>query len=387
MTNVKLVMGKYARLGRWKTLPQEHSTHRLKNVKRWLVNSWTLGFLASCIFTYVVTNIFMDSLLSHKYEPALSKFMYTPNTYIRCRQEGWATTFVGKYNTFAVIDIDKNELPKIAIWGDSAVEAIQVPDTSKMAQQVTKMFNKAGQQALGVAIAHSGNTLSDYIVDLREYDSLIPNIVAHYIVFSNEEDDTLPNRNIRGGRSKFVHDGRYRIIESDNRRRYQQFYNQLSKYNLRMVSYFFGKVNRYSVRLPWSRQAIAKNEKSLEKKLSYDKIEAWEFIFGELRKQTNKPITLIYAPYMPYIRNKKVCLERPTEREMDLNIIAKICQRHNIGFIDLTDDFNVFFLKTMKFPRGFANSFPGQGHFNVHGHQIVAKAIFSNEIRNNLKKQ
>ena len=109
-------------------------------MKRWLVNSWTLGFLVSCIFAFIVTNIFMDSLLSHEYDTALGKFMYSPNTYIRCRQEGWATTFVGKYNTFAVKDIDKNELPKIAIWGDSAVEAIQVSDATKMAQQVSEMF-------------------------------------------------------------------------------------------------------------------------------------------------------------------------------------------------------------------------------------------------------
>ena len=118
------------------------------------------------------------------------------------------------------------------------------------------------QRALGLAIAHSGNTLADYIVDLREYESLIPNIESHYIVFSNVEDDTLPNRNIRRGRSKFLYDYSFRIVESENRRRYQQFYNQLSKYNLRMVSYFFGKVTRYRVQLPWNRRAKTKNDKA-----------------------------------------------------------------------------------------------------------------------------
>ena len=66
----------------------------------------------------------MDSLASHEYDPALGKFMYTANTYHRMRQEGWATTFIGKYNTFAIKDIDKNKLPKIAIWGDSEVDSL-----------------------------------------------------------------------------------------------------------------------------------------------------------------------------------------------------------------------------------------------------------------------
>jgi len=349
-------------------------------VKHWIFNKWTLGFLSSLIFAYVITNIFMDSLDSHEYDPKLGKVIYTSNTYYRIRREGWATTYIGKYNTIGTKDIDKNKLPKIAIWGDSEVTAFPLPDEKKMGQQVSEMFSRAGRRCIGFGIAHSDNNLADYIVDLRKYESLIPNIIAHYIVLSNLNDDTLPLQNLNTDRSKFIYDGNFRIIESDGRRRHQKIYYLLSKYNLRVVSYFFGQVSRYRVQFPWSlHQERAKSNKSAES--LYDKLEAWEFILDELRKKSNNPITFLYCPYRPAIIGENVSFEDP-QRE-DKIIFADFCRKHNIGFIDLTDRFNDFFLKTKEFPRGFANSFPGRGHININGHRIVAEAIFLNELTRN----
>ena len=352
---------------------------------RWLVNPWTIGFLTSCIFAYVVTHIFMDSVPSHTFDPMLSKFTRTPNTCIRWRAEGWANTFVGKHNTIAIKDIEKNELTKIAIWGDSVVEALHVSDESKMAQQLSKMFERTGQRVLGFAIAHSENSLADYIVDLQKYESLIPNVKSHYIVLCNLKDDTLPNRRERTGRSEFVYDGSFRIVESENRRPYQQYYNQLSKYNLRLVSYSFGKVSKYQAQLPWSPRKTVDPGKSINDEPPYVKIDAWEFILNELRRRSSKPITVLYIPYRPAIVSGKISFKDPQKN--DKEIFASVCRRHNIGFIDLSDRFNDFFRNTNKFPTGFTNTFPGRGHLNVHGHRIVAEAIFSHEMKRNSLNQ
>ena len=323
----------------------------------------------------------MDSLDSHEYDQALGKVTYTANTYYRIRREGWATTFIGKYNTFGIKDIDNNYRPKIAIWGDSEVTAFPVPDESKMGQQVSMMFAGAGRELVGFGIAHSDNNLADYIVALNKYESLIPNITSHYIVLNNLKDDTLPLQNINTDRSKFIYNGNFQIIESDNRRRHQKIYYLLSKYNLRMVSYFFGKVSRYRVQFPWGRhQETANIDKPIEKP-PYDKVEAWEFILGELRRQSDRPITFLYCPYRPAIIGDNVSFEDPQKE--DKLIFANLCRKHNIGFIDLTDQFNGFFLNTNKFPRGFANTFPGRGHMNVDGHRMVAEAIFTNELSRN----
>lgn len=326
----------------------------------------------------------MDPLTSHEYDPILGKFTYTANTYYRMRQEGWATTFIGKHNTIGVKDVERNVLPKIAIWGDSDVAAFPVPDKNKMGKQVTDMFSQNGRQILGFAIAHSENSMADYIVDLRKYESIIPNIVSHYIVLSDVKDDTLPNRNTDTTRSRFVYDDAFKIVGSDCRPPHQQIYYQLSKYNLRMLSYFFGKVSRYKVKFPWNHQENSDSSRRAEEK-SYDKLEAWEFVLSELRRQSDRPITILYCPYRPQILGRKVSFEDP-QRDYKRGF-ADMCQRHNIGFVDLSERFNDFFLRTKKFPRGFANTFPGQGHLNSHGHRLVAEAIFSNEVNRNLPNQ
>ena len=147
-----------------------------------------------------------------------------------------------------------------------------------------------------------------------------------------------------------------------------------------MVSYFFGKVSRYRIQPPRKQREVTRTDRQTEE-LSYNKLEAWEFILGELRKQSAKPIAFLYCPYRPAILKGKVSFEDP---QRDKVIFARICQRHNITFIDLTENFHDFFLKTMKFPRGFANTFPGRGHLNARGHRIVAEAIFWNELSRDL---
>jgi hypothetical protein len=320
----------------------------------------------------------MDSLYSHEYDQALGKFQYTANTYYRKREEGWATTFVGMHNTFAIKDIDKNQLPKIAIWGDSEVEAFQVPDTSKMAQQVSDMFARTGHRLLGLGIAHSDNSLADYVVDLRRYESLIPKIVSHYIVIC-DLNDTLPTAN--ANRSTFEYNHGFKLVDSECRPPHQRVLNQLRKYNLRIISYLYGKVSKYRVQLPWSRREAVNVHKVAEEP-AYEKLEAWKFVLGELRKQSTMPITFLYCPYVPTIRNGGICLKDSSER--DKMILAGICRRHDIVFIDLTERFLDFYSKNKVFPRGFANTMPGRGHLNGYGHRLVAEAIFSNELRRNL---
>jgi len=355
-------------------------------VKRWLFNSWIIGFFTSCLFAYVVTNIFMDSIDSHEYDSQLGKFTYSANNYYRMRREGWATTFIGKYNTIGVKDIEKNKLPKIAIWGDSEVTAFPVPDASKVSQQVSDMFTKIGREIVGFGIAHSNNTLADYIVDLRKYELLIPNIVSHYIVLCNLNDDTLPYLKKGPGCASFEYSNGFRLINSDCRPPYQKVFHQLGKFNLRIVSYSFGEIYGYQMQLPWARKKESKkNHNTVDEKAIYDKLEAWDFIISELRKQSDRPIKIIYCPYRPAILGRNISFK--DSQQKDKEFFASICLRYNIGFIDLTERFNYFFLNTMKFPRGFANSFPGRGHLNADGHRLVAEAIFSNEVHRNSLKQ
>lgn len=51
------------------------------------------------------------------------------------------------------------------------------------------------------------------------------------------------------------------------------------------------------------------------------------------------------------------------------------CARQGIKFIDMREDFILFYQATGRFPRGFPNTRPSRGHFNAEGIGLVADAV------------
>jgi len=112
-------------------------------------------------------------------------------------------------------------------------------------------------------------------------------------------------------------------------------------------------------------------------------VESFKFILRAMRQQSEKPITFIYCPYVPIIKNNRVDFE---DHEADMvAIFAKECQKNDIGFIDMTKEFCNYHKGTGKFPRGFHNSRPSQGHFNHNGHRLIAQAIYKDSISTNMR--
>lgn len=207
-------------------------------------NSWIIGFFASLTVAVLLSNLFMDSLYSHVYEPSLKKYVYAPNTAYLKRQEGWATTFIGMYNTYAIPSIEANMSAKVAIWGDSEVEAFQTPDDDKMAQQATNVFRARGVNLLAFAVGHSNNSFADYYFDIPKYEQVIPNISSHYIIMCSI-GDALPISGIStttdattkndGGRARYYSNkNNFVLKDSDCRPAQQTILYYLAKYKLRI---------------------------------------------------------------------------------------------------------------------------------------------------------
>ena len=53
------------------------------------------------------------------------------------KSEGFGTTYIGSSGVNAIVDIAKESRKKIAIWGDSYIQAYQVNDSDKIPQVVT----------------------------------------------------------------------------------------------------------------------------------------------------------------------------------------------------------------------------------------------------------
>ncbi len=319
----------------------------------------------------------MDSLYCHEYDPVLKKYVYASGTTHINRSEGWASTWIGKYNTFAVRDIEKNSSIKVAIWGNSEVEGFQVPDSCKMAQQATQFFQKRGVNELAFAVAHSGNRLADYYFDIPKYEHILSNIISHYIIICDLRVDALPNDT--GNRSKFLYESGFLLTESDCKPPQQEIIHFLSKYKLRIVSYMYGRLtdmasNFFKNQFHQSNPISDNNEPT-----PYNKKDAWKFILRQLRRQTQVPLTIVYCPYVPVIEKGKVILEDPSRE--DKLVFATLCQEEGVNFIDLTEPFIRLYLQAKEFPRGFSNTTPSIGHLNENGQKVAAMAIFEHESK------
>ncbi|MCD6578371.1 hypothetical protein J7L48_02745, partial [bacterium] len=130
------------------------------------------------------------------------KMIHSPNIVYKHRSEGIAKTYKGLFGINAIEDITKDSRKKIAVWGDSYVEAHQVNDNKKMPQVITsKLSNKGlGENLICFGVGMSGDSVADYYFDIPKYEQLTKNIISHFIVIANIRD-ILPNQStdiIRG---------------------------------------------------------------------------------------------------------------------------------------------------------------------------------------------
>ncbi len=90
----------------------------------------------------------------------------------------------------------------------------------------------------------------------------------------------------------------------------------------------------------------------------------------------NSPSTrllIVYAPTVPRIHQGRVLFE-PEDISFG-DDLKTACGENGIDFIDLGNAFRTYYQRTGKFPRGFFNTPPGEGHLNGQGHAIAAKEI------------
>ena len=330
-----------------------------------------LAFIFSTAFIWLATYFFDNSLLTYDYDSTLDEFIPSPNSLYKHRNEGWGTTHIGKYGINAIPDITKINNPKIAIWGDSYVTAYHVNDDEKLAQVATSLFKFHGTEDLvffGAGIA--GDDIADYYFNIPKYEKIVPLIKAHFIIITSF-DDTLPDTNNK--RSVFKSDP-YRLVNEKWEPKFQNIKKMLNKYNLGFIWKLVERLikNPDFRFMPGTAALFASSQKP--ESTDQDFSESSSFLLKELRKQTKLPMVFVYAPNVPRIDRGSIAFSDPEAQIADE--FSKKCFRYGIDFINLGDDFKYYYRDTGKFPRGFQNSFPGKGHFNVDGHGIVARAIF-----------
>lgn len=335
------------------------------------VGRWGLGLLGALLVCRAVAPLCTNSIEPVIVPPELGVPVRVPGTVHRHRTEGHASSHFGRFGVPGVPDIRTLPGPVIAIWGDSHVEGLVVPDPDKIAAQVAAGLARGegpARSAFGVGRGGAGIASAAFL--MPRYERIRPGILRHYVVVARP--DYVRPGGADGGWFHLDPGPPPALVDRSATRpapRNQRVMRVLHDTGFEFVLRAYQRLRKKSFRFGLGQQAT----RPTTSPAPVDPGPAWERLCAHLAREPTAPVTLVYAPLTPSIRNGKI--EYTDDFAAGRDRLAAACRANGIGFLDVTDRLHAFVRRTGRFPRGFANSPPASGHFNADGMRLVAEAI------------
>lgn len=356
-----------------------------------LILKWIAGFGLSLLAIWGITAVFTENFYPKVWAEQLGRNVSAPGWSFNNRSEAWARNDFGKLGLVGVADISTVSAPKVLIWGDSFVEAFQVPDSQKMHSQLTGMLSgDPAPQFQAVGVGRRFQSFADYPFQIPKYERAIADCRLHVIHLFTLED-VYPDRNPADRISLFLtepelhfepYDNEYREIEAPVAS------NQLKDLVFKSRLQFFLRTKKKLVQIAHLEGLrFALGSQSLKGKGTRDwsdylapewvsrdaPVEAWKFALETLDEATDVPILFVYAPTTPTLSGGEVIKTNPERALAD--VFADLCRQNGFGFISMEEAFLNYQEETGRFTNGFSTSRPWEGHYNENGHRLVAQAV------------
>ncbi len=326
---------------------------------------WLIGFCLATLLMIGLSRPFVESIVPWCYEPAIETFVPEAGYVHRFRQEGWANTEFGLYGVPAIADLKEIIGPATLIWGDSQVEAFQVDDKDKMAQQLSSLSQG---QTVGVGIGRGGRQLGDYLRMMPMYEQLC-DTELHVIVVPDLRD-VYPDIRMEDGQKIFTFNAHPTVITQKKFRHVMAVLGL--DFAFSSIKSFVGNGFLSSLRFRLGPVPAASSD---EAPLPLFDLTAATATASALREATERPVLILYIPTLPKLEPSGLRFEPLPEEIHNVAVLAEACLKTGVAFRDLSSDLVAAWQGTGQFPRGFSNGAPSRGHLNPFGHSIVAKAI------------
>ena len=323
---------------------------------------------------WAVSSQFLRSVIPYVRSPSTDSAIPAEGHAHDFRAEGWATTHFGKYGISGIADVTAVAGPKVAIWGDSHVQAFHVADGDKVAQQVTQISAEVGMPVTGLGIASGDRVAGDYYFQLPRYERIVEPR-CHFIVLNNDVNDVCPDGMVFLSEPKLhFRDRNFRPAMTDGpTRRILERWRLRFLWRAMRVTLKTGPDGAQWRKLRFSVGPVPAAKPPPEQSDPKNYSDAWRYLLKEIRLQASRPVVFIYAPRTPFIEKGQVRFNDPAGPMVEG--FKNACRAGGVAFIDLTRDFEESYRRTGVFPRGFHNGFISRGHWNEHGHRLAARAI------------
>jgi lysophospholipase L1-like esterase len=328
---------------------------------------------------------FVDGVLKYKPDQhGVYRIKNEIKSKYKINRNGWNS----KYDQYKIKKSDNKF--RIAVIGDSYVEALQVNYDESLAEQLEQISDPGHLEVYRFAI--SGAPLSQYLHILRsEVWKYSPDLVVIVLVHNDFDESYLPthgvytksflkinvtNEKLHGEIPPAKYEKPwYAIIRNSAAWRYLTYRQQIHFSILRKI--VFRETEQKRVKHPANSRNLryeANIEVSgLDARMVRNKL-VTEYIFRKMsdfcRQKNSKLLIIIDGVRNSIYRDPGKVISEP-KGALSLNAMARsVAKKYGIDFIDLQPVFKQdFMINNRRF------NFKHDGHWNIYGHQVVAHAI------------
>jgi lysophospholipase L1-like esterase len=338
---------------------------------------WIRGAALATLLAWLVAPSFHNRMLQREWEPQLDCYVQPAGFEMTYRKEGWAKTRYGKYGIGGIDDATTLGGEKVLLWGDSFIEALQVQDQDKVAQQLTAIWSSRHpeEELHGIGVGMGGRCVADYYFLIPAYEKLLDPI-CHIVVIPTLDDITPDGIAFKSDPEfQFVR----RVPRGDSEIKIRRV---LGPFRAELV-FVPARDLANRLRVEPIRLSPGVAQEIVPQKIGDDIAptdcvdqqtrDAWRFVLRSLKQQTSLPIVFVFIPKTPWLQDGHIVVLPKSCPAIET--LQDICCDEGVGFISTADSFEAAFHESNRFCRGFSNSQIDRGHLNELGHQKLAEQL------------
>jgi lysophospholipase L1-like esterase len=339
---------------------------------------WVAGFFIATGIVWVYGLFFLSDARPKYFDPLVKRWVEPPGRTYRIADEGWGSVTYGPHGIQSAMPRDGQ--PLVVFWGDSFAEGMGgVRPEQKMEAVVTELGRALRPSPVAISTGVHGDRASEIYFGFQHYRSVLPRPSLNvYLV--NPHNFVVNGTTIHAEPGQPVFTETFDTAYASRRR----VWNVLAKLRANFITTGIleamdrGTVMRFRIgpATPEARKGID------------DVAFSYEQLVREIRAlkdAVNGPLLILLRPDLPRLFHDRIYYADPNAACAEA--IRAACEREHVDFIYPIERFRRFTRETNLIPVGFRNTKPDEGHFNEHGHRLIAETVIDYLLQHGYARQ
>lgn len=288
-------------------------------------------------------------------------YVWMPNTPWASLTEGVS---YGVTDAFGFINPEATDNPEILFLGSSHLQAMNVMPEENMCSLLNERFN-GENRAYNMGI--SGHTIYKVVQYLDASLKIYPKVPKYIIIETSTValSESAVKQALSGEikKTEVVDSGI--VAQMQKIPYFRQMYHQLDNGMMKMLlpDNKKNEDNSTADTVQKTNEKPVIDEKPYEEMLGY---------LQKMEKEYDTRIIVMFHPFETINTDGTVGFSEADYAK----VFSQYAEKYNIGFVDMTNDFERIYNEEHHVPHGFATGELGVGHLNKYGHAVIAERLY-----------